>query len=192
MGGGRLLEDDDLFDRYCAYWLSRAKGGVQWVGGEPLTGPTMHAMFAERMGEYLARLHAANGYGTVQLDLSGATGADGGGVELIRRCSEAAILAAHAGADAIELRSSEGRFLAGIVGAIRATIDRPITIGVRLNLGEMLESGRQVAHCQQLIENLTTDRTIDYFAVDVGGDVDARSRIAAGTYDENARAELCG
>ena len=193
MGGGTLLDSAALFERHCAYWLARVKGGVQWVGGEPATRSIRHPLFAEWMGEYVDRLHAVSAYATVQLEVpGGSTAAGGRGIELIRDCSESAVLAAQAGADAIELRSSDGRYLAGIVGAIRAMIDRPITIGVRLGLGGMVDDGRQLAECQALIAGLSTDAMIDYFALDVGGDLAAGSHVPAGMFDEAVRAELCG
>ena len=82
-GAGRLLESDELFEQHCSYWLERVKGGVQWVGGGPTfvrnplipgfeptgvgsngPGHFRHPKFAERMGEYFHRLHAAGGFGT--------------------------------------------------------------------------------------------------------------------------------
>ena len=181
-GGGRLLESDELFERHCAYWLARVKGGMQWVGGEPVAGSLPHPMFVERMGEYFDRLHAANGFGTVQFQLQ----------EIATDLLEPVVLAAEAGADAIELHAVSGHHLREILETIRSTIDRPITLGVRLSLGQMVDSGVQLADVQQLIAALSTEGTVDYFSLDVGGDLDADSHIPAGMYDEGALAELCG
>ena len=34
-GGGSLLGSPEMFEKHCAYWLARVRGGVQWVGGGP-------------------------------------------------------------------------------------------------------------------------------------------------------------
>ncbi len=89
-GNGRLLESDEQFERHCAYWVERVRGGVQWVGGGPTfvrnplvpgfeptgvgaNGPGYfrHPKFVERMGEMQRRIHDAGGYGTVQFVLQG-------------------------------------------------------------------------------------------------------------------------
>ena len=185
VGGGRLLESDELFERYCAYWLARLSGGVQWLGGEPVAGSERHPMFAERAGEYLDRVHAAGGFATVQLTL--AAGADD--AEAMSECIETSLIAAAAGADAIELRSVRSRGLHELVGRIRSAIDRPITIGVRVGLGA---GELHLDECRQVLAALTAQGAVDYFSLDVGGDVDAGSLIPPGSYDEDGRAQLCG
>ena len=89
-GGGALLGTDEQFDRMCRYWLARVEGGMQWVGGGPVfvrnplipgfepsgiganaDGFFRHPAFVGRMGRYMDRLHAAGGFGTVQMVLQG-------------------------------------------------------------------------------------------------------------------------
>ncbi len=89
-GSGRLLETEDAFERHCAYWVERVRGGVEWVGGGPTfvrnplipgfeptgtgaNGPGYfrHPQFVERMGEMQRRIRDAGGFGTVQFVLQG-------------------------------------------------------------------------------------------------------------------------
>jgi 2,4-dienoyl-CoA reductase-like NADH-dependent reductase (Old Yellow Enzyme family)/thioredoxin reductase len=255
-GGGRLLESDDLFERHCSYWLARVKGGVQWVGGGPTfvrnplipgfeptgmgsNGPGFfrHPRFVERMGEYLNRLHNANGFGTVQFVLQGGMPIapsptlsgyadhriphplDADEIDwLIREYGESAELAAEAGADAIELHANHDdvlqwflspltnhrtdgyggnaenrrRLVREIVETIRNTVGRPITIGLRLCLDEMIEGGYDLTDCQQLLAAFTADGTVDYFSLDVGGNWGTVSYIPPGVYGEAEWAVLCG
>ncbi|MDP9463411.1 MAG: NADH:flavin oxidoreductase, partial [Actinomycetota bacterium] len=255
-GGGRLLESDEMFERHCSYWIARVKGGVQWVGGGPTfvrnplipgfeptgvgsNGPGLfrHPKFVERMGEYMNRLHAVGGFGTVQFVLQGgmpiAPSPTLSGYAdhriphpldtdeiawLIREYGESAALAAQAGADAIELHSnhddvlqwflspltnqrSDGyggnaenrrRLVREIVEAIRGKVGRPITLGLRLCLDEMIEGGYDIADCQQLLAAFTADGTVDYFSLDVGGNWGAVSYIPPGVYGEAEWAGLCG
>ena len=39
-GGGSLLGPEPLFERHCAYWTARIRGGAAWVGGGPTFVPT--------------------------------------------------------------------------------------------------------------------------------------------------------
>jgi dimethylglycine catabolism A len=89
-GGGALLGTEEQFDRMCRYWLARVEGGMQWVGGGPVfvrnplihgfepsgiganaDGFFRHPAFTGRLGRYMDRLHAAGGFGTVQMVLQG-------------------------------------------------------------------------------------------------------------------------
>ena len=89
-GGGALLGTEEQFDRMCRYWLARVEGGMQWVGGGPVfvrnplipgfepsgiganaDGFFRHPAFTDRLGRYMDRLHAAGGFGTVQMVLQG-------------------------------------------------------------------------------------------------------------------------
>jgi len=89
-GGGSLLGNEEMFERHCAYWVTRVHGGVQWVGGGPTfvrnplipgfeptgvgsNGPGLfrHPLFVVRMGELMNRLHRAGGFGSVQFVLQG-------------------------------------------------------------------------------------------------------------------------
>lgn len=255
-GSGRLLESEELFDQHCSYWVERIKGGVQWVGGGPTfvrnplipgfeptgvgsNGPGYfrHPQFAERMGTYFERLHAAGGFGSVQFVLQGgmpiAPSATLSGYAdhriphpldideiawLVREYGESAELAAQAGADAIELHSNHDdvlqwflspltnrrtdgyggtaanrrRLLRMIVDAIRGRVNRPITLGLRLCLDEMIEGGYGIADCQDMVAAFTADGTVDYFSLDVGGNWGTVSYIPPGVYGEAEWAPLCG
>ncbi|MFP5072892.1 FAD-dependent oxidoreductase [Pseudonocardia nantongensis] len=91
-GGGRgsLLGSPEQFEKHCAYWLARVRGGIGWVGGGPgyvrhplvpgfesagvgahTAGLFRHSRYAERQGELSRRIHAAGGVATVQLVLQG-------------------------------------------------------------------------------------------------------------------------
>ena len=137
---------------------------------------------------------------------------------LIREYGESAALAAEAGADAIELHANHDdvlqwflspltnqrsdryggsvenrrRLVREIVETIRATVKRPITLGLRLCLDEMIEGGYELADCQQLLAAFTADGTIDYFSLDVGGNWGTVSYIPPGVYGEAEWAGLCG
>jgi 2,4-dienoyl-CoA reductase-like NADH-dependent reductase (Old Yellow Enzyme family) len=255
-GSGRLLETDEQFERHCAYWVERVRGGVQWVGGGPTfvrnplipgfeptgvgsNGPGYfrHPKFVERMGEMQRRIHDAGGYGTVQFVLQGgmpiAPSATLSGyldhrvphvldadevAWLVREYGESATLAAEAGADVLELhanhddvlqwfmspltnRRDDGyggsfenrrRFVREVVEAMRASVSRPITLGLRLCLDEMIEGGYTIEGCQELVSAFTADGTLDYFSFDVGGNWGAVSYIPPGTYDDAAWAALAG
>ena len=143
-GGGALLGTEEQFDRMCRYWLARVEGGMQWVGGGPVfvrnplipgfepsgiganaDGFFRHPAFTDRLGRYMDRLHAAGGFGTVQMVLQGGmpiapSQTLSGHLDhaiphrldldeiawLIAEYGESARLAAQAGADAIELHSN--------------------------------------------------------------------------------------
>jgi 2,4-dienoyl-CoA reductase-like NADH-dependent reductase (Old Yellow Enzyme family) len=137
---------------------------------------------------------------------------------LIDEYGESAALAAEAGADAIELHANHDdvlqwflspltnertdryggsfenrrRLVREIVETIRATVGRPITLGLRLCLDEMIEGGYELADCQQLLAKFTADGTIDYFSLDVGGNWGTVSYIPPGVYGEAEWAGLCG
>jgi 2,4-dienoyl-CoA reductase-like NADH-dependent reductase (Old Yellow Enzyme family)/thioredoxin reductase len=255
-GSGRLLETDDQFERHCAYWVERVRGGMQWVGGGPTfvrnpmipgfeptgvgaNGPGYfrHPKFVERMGEMQRRLHDAGGYGTVQFVLQGgmpiAPSATLSGYLdhrvphvldadevswLVREYGESAALAAEAGADALELHANHDdvlqwfmspltnrrrdgyggsfenrrRFVREVVEAMRASVSRPITLGLRLCLDEMIEGGYTIEGCQEIVSAFTADGTLDYFSFDVGGNWGAVSYIPPGTYDDAQWAALAG
>ena len=255
-GSGRLLESDEQFERHCAYWVARVRGGVQWVGGGPTfvrnplipgfeptgvgahgPGYFRHPKFVERMGELQRQIHAAGGFGTVQFVLQGgmpvAPSATLSGYAdhrvphalgtdevtwLVREYGESAALAADAGADALELHANHDdvlqwflspltnrrddryggsfenrrRFVREVVEAMRASVGRPITLGLRLCLDEMIEGGYTIEDCQRLLAAFTADDTVDYFSLDVGGNWGAVSYIPPGIYEEAEWAALCG
>jgi 2,4-dienoyl-CoA reductase-like NADH-dependent reductase (Old Yellow Enzyme family) len=255
-GSGRLLETDEQFERHCAYWVERVRGGVKWVGGGPTfvrnplvpgfeptgvgsNGPGYfrHPKFVERMGEMQRRIHDAGGFGTVQFVLQGGMpiapsatlsgyldhrvphALDADEVSwLVREYGESAALAAEAGADALELhanhddvlqwfmspltnRRTDGyggsfenrrRFVREVVEAMRASVGRPITLGLRLCLDEMIEGGYTIEGCQEIVSAFTGDGTLDYFSFDVGGNWGAVSYIPPGTYEEAEWAALAG
>jgi 2,4-dienoyl-CoA reductase-like NADH-dependent reductase (Old Yellow Enzyme family) len=255
-GSGRLLESPEQFERHCAYWVERVRGGVQWIGGGPTfvrnplipgfdptgvgsNGPGYfrHPQFVERMGELQRQVHAAGGFGTVQFVLQGgmpiAPSATLSGyldhrvphalnsdeiAWLIREYGDSAALAAEAGADALELHANHDdvlqwflspltnrrediyggsfdnrrRFVREVVESMRNSVNRPITLGLRLCLDEMIEGGYTIEDCQQIIAAFTADGTVDYFSMDVGGNWGPVSYIPPGTYEEAEWAALCG
>lgn len=255
-GGGSLLGPEPLFERHCAYWTARIRGGAAWVGGGPTfvanplipgfeptgvgaNGPGLFraANFVARMGRFMTRLHEAGGYGSVQFVQQGgmpsAPSATLSGYAdhrvphpldrdeiawLVREYGESAALAAEGLADALELHanhddvlqwflspltnhrtdgyggSSENRrrLLREVVESMRARVTRPITIGLRLCLDEMIDGGRALADCQELVAAFTADGTVDYFSLDVGDNWGRVSYIQPGLYDEAEWAPLCG
>jgi NADPH-dependent 2,4-dienoyl-CoA reductase/sulfur reductase-like enzyme len=137
---------------------------------------------------------------------------------LVREYRESAALAAEAGADALELhanhddvlqwfmspltnRRQDGyggsfenrrRFVREVVEAMRASVERPITLGLRLCLDEMIEGGYTIEGCQEIVAAFTADGTLDYFSFDVGGNWGAISYIPPGTYGDAEWAALAG
>jgi 2,4-dienoyl-CoA reductase-like NADH-dependent reductase (Old Yellow Enzyme family) len=148
-GGGALLGSEALFERHCSYWVSRITGGVRWVGGGPTfvrnplipgfeptgvgaNGPGLfrEPNYVERLGMFMARLHAAGGFGSVQFVQQGgkpsAPSSTLSGYEdhrvphaldvdqvqwLVREYGESAALAAECGADALGLHANHGYVL---------------------------------------------------------------------------------
>ena len=255
-GGGSLLGSEALFEKHCAYWLARVRGGVRWVGGGPVfvrnplvpgfeptgvgaNGPGMfrEPNFVERVGRFMARLHAAGGFGSVQFVQQGGMPSapsntlsgyadhriphalDGDEVSwLVREYGESAGLAAEGDADALELhanhddvlqwflsprtnRRTDGyggsfenrrRLLREIVESMRDHVDRPITIGLRLCLDEMIDGGQTVDDCHALLAAFTADGTVDYFSLDVGDNWGRVSYIPPAFYAEAEWAPLAG
>jgi 2,4-dienoyl-CoA reductase-like NADH-dependent reductase (Old Yellow Enzyme family) len=135
---------------------------------------------------------------------------------LVREYGESAALAARAGADAIELHSNhddvlqwflsprtnrrddsygggtEGRrrLLREVCESIRGHVDRPITLGLRLCLDEMLEDGYRVQECAAFVSAFTADGTVDYFSFDVGNNWGSPSYVPIGTHPEGEWAGL--
>ena len=85
-GNGNLMGSEAEFEQHCALWLSRARGGFQWLGGGPNfvknplplgfepTGVGAHgpgffrdARYRDRLAEYARRLHAAGAVVSVQM-----------------------------------------------------------------------------------------------------------------------------
>jgi 2,4-dienoyl-CoA reductase-like NADH-dependent reductase (Old Yellow Enzyme family)/thioredoxin reductase len=137
---------------------------------------------------------------------------------LVREYGESAAIAIDAGADAIEIHANHDdvvqwflspatnlrsddyggsfenrrRLLREILESIRTLAPRRCTLGVRLNLDEMIEGGYHLDECQRLVGALTADDTLDYFSFDVGGNWDAPSYIPIPWYDDAQWAPLCG
>jgi 2,4-dienoyl-CoA reductase-like NADH-dependent reductase (Old Yellow Enzyme family) len=255
-GGGSLLGSEALFERHCAYWLARVTGGVRWVGGGPVfvrnplipgfeptgvgaNGPGLfrEPNFVERLGRFMARLHAAGGFGSVQfVQQGGMPSAPSNTLSgyadhriphsldtdeiswLVREYGESAALAAEGDADALELhanhddvlqwflsprtnRRTDGyggsfdnrrRLLREIVESMREHVDRPITIGLRLCLDEMVDGGQTIDDCRALLAAFTADGTVDYFSLDVGDNWGRVSYIPPGLYAEAEWAPLAG
>ncbi len=255
-GSGRLLETEEAFERHCAYWVERVRGGAEWVGGGPTfvrnplipgfdptgvgsNGPGYfrHPLFVQRMGELQRQITDAGGHGSVQFVLQGgmpiAPSATLSGYSdhriphvldrdeitwLVREYGESAALAAEAGAAALELHANHDdllqwflspltnhrtdayggsftnrrRFVREVVESMRAHINRPITIGLRLCLDEMIEGGYNIGDCQELLSAFTADGTIDYFSLDVGGNWGRVSYIPPSVYGDAEWSSLSG
>jgi 2,4-dienoyl-CoA reductase-like NADH-dependent reductase (Old Yellow Enzyme family) len=255
-GGGSLLGTEELFERHCAYWTARLRGGAAWVGGGPAfvanplipgfeptgvgsNGPGLFRApnFVERLGRFMARLHAVGGRGSVQFVQQGGMPSapsatlsgyadhriphalDQGQIAwVVREYGESAALAAEGQADALELHANHDdvlqwflspltnhrtdayggseenrrRLLREVVESMRTRVNRPITIGLRLCIDEMIDGGRTVADCQELVAAFTSDGTVDYFSLDVGDNWGRVSYIPPGVYDEAQWAPLCG
>lgn len=255
-GGGALLGSEELFERHCAYWVSRVTGGARWVGGGPTfvrnplvpgfepsgvgsNGPGLFRQpnFVERLAQFMERLHAAGGFGSVQFVQQGGMPSapsntlssyadhriphalDSDEVQwLVREYGESAALAAQGDADALELHANHDdvlqwflsprtnhrtdgyggsfenrrRLLREVVESMRAHVDRPITIGLRLCMDEMIDGGQTVQDCQALLGAFTADGTVDYFSLDVGDNWGRVSYIQPGFYAEGQWAPLAG
>ena len=137
---------------------------------------------------------------------------------LVREYGQSAALAAEAGVDAIELHANHDdvlqlflspltnrrtdayggsfenrrRYLREVVESIRDHVNRPITLGLRLCLDELIDGGYDIEECQRLLAAFTADGTVDYFSLDIGGNWAAVSYIPATSYEEGQWAELCG
>ncbi len=74
---------------------------------------------------------------------------------------------------------------------MRAHINAPITIGLRLCLDEMIEGGYTISDCQELLAAFTADGTVDYFSLDVGGNWGRVSYIPPAIYGDAEWASLC-
>jgi 2,4-dienoyl-CoA reductase-like NADH-dependent reductase (Old Yellow Enzyme family)/thioredoxin reductase len=137
---------------------------------------------------------------------------------LIREYGESAAIAVDAGVDAIEIHANHDdvvqwflspatnmrtdeyggsfdnrrRFLREICESIRELSPRPFTLGLRLNLDEMIDGGYRIDECQRFVEAFTADGTVNYFSFDVGGNWDAPSYIPIPWYDDISWASLCG
>ncbi len=137
---------------------------------------------------------------------------------LVDEYGDSAVAAADGGADAIELHANhddllqwflspltnhrtdayggtlEGRrrLLREVVERIRDRVDRPITVGLRLCIDEMIDGGYGLETCQRLLEAFTADGTVDYFSLDIGNNWGAPSYVAPSVYGDAPWAELCG
>lgn len=137
---------------------------------------------------------------------------------VVREYGESAALAADGGVDVIELhanhddllqwflspltnRRTDGyggpfehrrRFLREVVESIRAHVDRPLTVGLRLSMDEMIDGGYGLEECQRLLAAFTSDGTVDYFSLDVGSNWGAPSYVAPNVYGVAPWAEMCG
>jgi 2,4-dienoyl-CoA reductase-like NADH-dependent reductase (Old Yellow Enzyme family) len=137
---------------------------------------------------------------------------------LVREYGESAALAAEAGADAIELHSNHDdvlqwflsprtnrrddgygggtdgrrRLLREVCEAIRGHVRRPITLGLRLCLDEMIDGGYGIEECAAFVAAFTHDGTVDYFSFDIGNNWGAPSYVPIGLYPEGEWAALAG
>lgn len=137
---------------------------------------------------------------------------------MVREYGESAAIAARAGVDAIELHANhddllqlflspltnrrtdgyggsvEGRrrFLREVVQSIRAHVDGPLTLGLRLCIDELIEGGYDIEELKQIVRAFSTEGDVDYFSLDVGNNWGAPSYIQPGFYAEGEWAALCG
>lgn len=137
---------------------------------------------------------------------------------LVREYGESAAIAAEAEVDAIELHANhddllqwflspltnrrddayggsfEGRrrFLREVVESIRDHIRRPITVGLRLCLDEMIEGGYALDELQRIMAAFTAEGTVDYFSLDIGNNWGRVTYIPVGSFAEGEWASLCG
>ena len=137
---------------------------------------------------------------------------------LVREYGESAAIAIDAGVDAIEIHANHDdlvqwflspltnrrhdeyggtaeerrRFLREIVEAIRSHAARPITLGLRLCLDEMIDGGFGVEDCAATVAAFTAEGTVDYFSLDVGNNWGDPSYIPNGWYEDHQWAPLCG
>lgn len=137
---------------------------------------------------------------------------------LVAEYAASAALAADGGADVVELHANHDdvlqwflspytnhrddgyggspenrrRFLREVVEGIRTAVDRPITLGLRLCIDEMVEGGYGLEECQRVLAAFTDEGTVDYFSLDVGNNWGAPSYVAPNTYGPAEWAALCG
>jgi len=137
---------------------------------------------------------------------------------LVREYGESAAIAADSGVDAIELHanhddllqwflspltnrrtdgyggSPEGRrrFLREVVEAIRDHVGRPVTLGLRLCLDEMIDGGYALDELQRVMAAFTAEQTVDYFSLDIGNNWGRVTYIPVGSFAEGEWAALCG
>jgi dimethylglycine catabolism A len=84
------------------------------------------------------------------------------------------------------------RFLREIVDGIRQRVSRPLTLGLRLAMDQMMEGGYGFDECVRLMQSFQADGTIDYVSLDVGGNWGPVSYIQHGMYPEAHWAQMCG
>ena len=124
---------------------------------------------------------------------------------VINEYIESAVIAARTGLDSLELHSNHDdiiewflspltntrtdeyggsyenrrRFLREITDGIRARVDRPITLGLRLALDQDMDGGYGLDECMRFMQSFEADGTVDYFNLDIGGNWGAISLPAA-------------
>ncbi len=137
---------------------------------------------------------------------------------LVGEYGESAAIAIDAGVDAIEIHANHDdvvqwflspltnrrddeyggtaeqrrRFLREIVEAIRGHASRPITLGLRLCLDEMIDGGFGVEECAATVAAFTAEGTVDYFSLDVGNNWGDPSYVPNPWYDDYQWAPMCG
>lgn len=137
---------------------------------------------------------------------------------LITEYGESAAIAIDAGVDAIELHANhddllqwflspltnrrddgyggdlEGRrrFLREVVESIRKRAGRPVTLGLRLCLDEMIDGGYGLDELQRVMAAFTAEGTVDYFSLDVGNNWGRVTYIQVGSYADGEWAAMCG
>jgi 2,4-dienoyl-CoA reductase-like NADH-dependent reductase (Old Yellow Enzyme family)/thioredoxin reductase len=136
---------------------------------------------------------------------------------LVTEYGESAALAAEAGIDALELHANHDdvlqwflspltnqrtdeygggfeqrrRLLREVVASIREHVSRPITLGLRICLDEMIDGGYGIDDCRALVAAFTAEAEVDYFSLDVGSNWGDPSYVPMHTHPEGAWAPLC-
>jgi len=64
--------------------------------------------------------------------------------------------------------------------AIRGHVGRPITLGLRLCLDEMIDGGYGIEECAAFVTAFTQDGTVDYFSFDIGNNWARRATCRSG------------
>lgn len=129
---------------------------------------------------------------------------------------ESAVIAADCGVDSVELHANHDdviewflspltnqrrdgwggdfarrtRFLREIVDGIRDRVDRPLTLGLRLAMDQLIEGGYRLDECIRIMQSFEADGTVDYVSLDVGGNWGPVSYLATGVYSEAQWADL--
>jgi 2,4-dienoyl-CoA reductase-like NADH-dependent reductase (Old Yellow Enzyme family)/thioredoxin reductase len=131
---------------------------------------------------------------------------------------ESAVIAADCGVDSVELHANHDdliewflsgltnrrrdgwggdftrrtRFLREIVDGIRSRVSRPLTLGLRLAMDQLIDGGYHIDECIRIVKSFEVDGTVDYVSLDVGGNWGPVTYLATGVYAEAQWAQWSG